>query len=160
MLFIDPSPASYLEVIGEPGRGFRHWLRGVFSPLGWNRVPGAIFRARTKEDRVYGRSAYQSGKYQLARLQQNLVARSWTRREVDNSSAIQNKSTPLIVISSGKRVKGDATWEKGQLEVGRKVTDKLLHWDIVNDAPHEVWETLAGRMTIEKRLRELVRDRR
>ena len=156
ILLIDPLPSSYLDGVGDPWRGFRHWLRGVLSPLGWDRVPAAVFRGRTKEDRVYGRSAYQSGKFQFAKLQENLVARSYTRREVDNSGAIQYKDTPLVVVSSGVMIKGDAVWERGQQEIGKEVTDNLVHWDVVDGAPHEVWDILAGRQVIEKRLRQLV----
>jgi hypothetical protein len=37
------------------------------------------------------------------------------------------------------------------------LTNELVGWDIVNKAPHEVWETLEGREKIEKRLGELVK---
>jgi hypothetical protein len=35
----------------------------------------------------------------------------------------------------------------------------LEKWDIVDDAPHRVWDTLAGRAVIEKRLKKLVKYR-
>jgi hypothetical protein len=37
------------------------------------------------------------------------------------------------------------------------LTRKLVGWDILNKAPHEVWETLEGREAIERRLGELVK---
>jgi hypothetical protein len=33
----------------------------------------------------------------------------------------------------------------------------LESWDIVEDAPHRIWDTLAGREVIERRLKKLVR---
>ncbi len=73
----------------------------MFSPLGLDRIPGALFRGRTKVDRVYGRSAYQSDKVIYAKLQENLVAESLTKRDVISSRAIQYQDTPLTVVSSG-----------------------------------------------------------
>jgi hypothetical protein len=82
IFLIDPTHEHYLDHIGRPGRGFLLWLRGIFSPLGLDRVVGAVFRGRSREDRVYGRSAYQTGKFIKAKLQENLVARSTTAAEV------------------------------------------------------------------------------
>jgi len=36
------------------------------------------------------------------------------------------------------------------------LTDRLVAWDVVNRAPHEVWRTVEGREVIEERLKELV----
>jgi hypothetical protein len=155
MLLVDPTHEDYLDQIGAPSRGFLLWIRGVLSPLGLDRVPGALFKGRTKEDRVWGRSAYQTGKFIFAKLQENLVAVSITRRDVVSSRAIQQQSTPLVVISSGVEVKKDGEWEKKQRDLSH-LTGNLKHWDIVNKAPHQVWDTLEGRAMIEKRLRQLV----
>ncbi|WXC54002.1 hypothetical protein SNK03_000009 [Fusarium graminearum] len=152
---IDPLHEDLLDQVGAPGRGFLLWLHGVVPPPGLDRLPGAIFLGRTSRDGVYGRSAHQEGKFIFAKLQENIVARSLTRRDVKNSRQVQDKKTPLVVISSGLHVKQSSTWEKKQRDL-TKLTDKLKSWDIVDEAPHEVWKTFEGRETIEKRLKELV----
>ncbi|RSL59811.1 hypothetical protein CEP54_007077 [Fusarium duplospermum] len=155
LLLIDPLHEDLLGEVGSPGWGFLLWLRGVISPLGLDRLPGAIFRGRTSRDRVYGRSAQQGGKLIFAKLQESLVAGSFTRRDAQTSRQIQDKDTPLVVISSGVHIKRSHTWEKKQRDL-TELTDKLKNWDIVDGAPHEVWRTLDGREKIEKRLKELV----
>ncbi|KAI0870749.1 mitochondrial integral membrane protein [Hypoxylon argillaceum] len=155
MLLIDPLHEEFLNDVGAPGRGFILWLRGIISPLGLDRVPGAVFKGRTKEDRVWGRSAYQTGKYIFAKLQENLVAGTLSKRDVASSRAIQDPDVPLTLVSSGGKIRQDSKWEEKQRDLS-SLTHKLQHWDIVNDAPHRVWETLEGRKLIEKRLRQLV----
>lgn len=157
LLLIDPLHEDLLaQNIGSPGRGFMLWLRGVLSPLGLDRVPGALFRGRTKEDRVWGRASYQSGKSIFAKLQENLVAGTLSKRDVDTSRAVQNDKVPLSVVSSGVEVRKSSEWEEKQRDLTH-ITKKLLHWDIVNKAPHQVWDTLEGRSVIEKRLGALVK---
>lgn len=80
---------------------------------------------------------------------------SFTKRDVDSSRQIQERDTPLVVISSGRRVKASEEWSAKQRDLTR-LTDKLQHWDIVDEAPHEVWRTLEGRDKIEKRLKKMV----
>lgn len=155
LLLIDPLHEDLLGPGAAPGRGFWLWLRGVISPLGLDRIPGAIFKGRTSRDRIYGRSAYQTGKFIFAKLQESLVLNSFTKRDVDSSRQIQERDTPLVVISSGRRVKASDEWSAKQRDLTR-LTDKLQHWDIVDDAPHEVWRTLEGREKIEKRLKKMV----
>lgn len=155
LLLIDPLHEDLLYQIGSPNRGFLLWAWGIISPLGLDRTPAALFKGRTREDRVYGRSAYQGGKYIKAKLQESLVADSITKRDVTNARNIQKQDTPLVVISSGIEVRKDSEWEKKQRDL-TNITRKLLAWDIVNKAPSEVWKTLEGRDIIEKRLKELV----
>ncbi|KAF7533824.1 hypothetical protein G7Z17_g13455 [Cylindrodendrum hubeiense] len=155
LVLIDPLHEDLLNEVGASGRGFLLWLRGILSPLGLDRVPGAIFRGRTSRDRVYGRAAWQSGKYILAQLQESLVAGSFTRRDVEASRGIQNKDTPLVVISSGSHIKSSGRWERKQRDL-TKLTDNLRSWDIVDFAPHEVWSTFEGREKMEQRLKQLV----
>ncbi|ETS86744.1 hypothetical protein PFICI_00572 [Pestalotiopsis fici W106-1] len=155
LVLLDPLHEDLLGLIGAPDRGFLLWLRGILSPLGLDRVPGALFKGRNKEDRVWGQSAYQTGKYIFAKLQENLVAESLTKRDVASSRAIQYRDTPLTVISSGQQVREDDEWEKKQRDLTR-LTGKLRHWDIVNKAPHEVWQTFEGRETVEKRMKQMV----
>ncbi|TVY14623.1 Uncharacterized protein LARI1_G006160 [Lachnellula arida] len=156
LLLIDPLHEDLLHRIGTPGRGFMLWAWGTISPLGVERLPAAIFKGRTREDRVYGRSAYQNGKFIKAKLQESLVADSLTKSEVSSARTIQLDNIPLVVISSGINVRKDSEWEKKQRDLTH-LTNKLVAWDIVNKAPSEVWSTFEGREIIEKRLKELVK---
>lgn len=156
LLMIDPLHEDLLHRIGSPQRGFLLWAWGIISPLGLDRLPAALFKGRTREDRVYGRSSYQNGKFIKAKLQESLVADSLTKNEVSSARAIQLEDTPLVVVSSGINVRKDSEWEKKQRDLTH-LTNKLVAWDIVNKAPSEVWSTLNGREVIEKRLKELVR---
>ncbi|KAI9812435.1 MAG: hypothetical protein M1827_004666 [Pycnora praestabilis] len=156
LILVDTLHEDLLYRIASPNRGFILWARGIISPLGFDRLAGALFKGRSREDRVYGRSAYQGGKYLKAKLQENLVANSLTKNEVSSARNIQSKDTPLVVISSGIKVRTDSDWEKKQQDL-TTVTDKLVAWDVVNKAPHEVWQTLEGREIMEQRLGELYR---
>ncbi|KAI1810786.1 hypothetical protein GGS20DRAFT_589216 [Poronia punctata] len=155
ILLIDPLHEDFLYDVGAAKRGFVLWLRGIISPLGLDRIPGALFKGRNKKDRVWGRSAYQTGKYIYAKLQENLVANSLSRRDVASSKAIQSPDVPLTLVSSGDKIRENSEWEEKQRELSQ-LTHKLQHWDIVNKAPHRVWETLEGREILEQRLKELV----
>ncbi|KAI4173101.1 MAG: hypothetical protein LQ343_003211 [Gyalolechia ehrenbergii] len=156
LFLIDGLHEDLLHRIASPTRGFILWARGVISPLGYDRLLGAIFKGRTREDRVYGKAAYQAGKFIKAKLQENLVADSLTKNEVSQARNIQTPNTPLVVVSSGIEVRKDNEWERKQEDLTR-ITDNLLSWDVVNKAPHRVWLTIEGRTILEKRLGELVR---
>lgn len=156
IMLIDALHEDMLHTVGQPSQGFILWARGIISPLGYDRLFGAIVKGRTPEDRVYGRSAYQGGKYLKAKLQENLVANSLTKNEVSQARNIQSPKTPLVVVSSGINVRKDDEWERKQRDL-TLITDKLISWDVVNAAPHEVWKTFEGRQILEKRLGELVR---
>jgi pimeloyl-ACP methyl ester carboxylesterase len=155
IMLVDALHEDLLNRIGAPGRGFVLWGRGIISPLGLQRLAGAIFKGRTRQDRVYGRNAYQSGKFIKAQLQENLVAESLTKNEIVQARNIQDKNTPLVVVSSGIGCRSDRDWERKQKELTR-LTDNLVSWDIVNKAPHEVWTTTNGRSVMDRRLEELV----
>ncbi|OLN88589.1 Uncharacterized protein C23C11.06c [Colletotrichum chlorophyti] len=155
LLMIDPLHEDLLNRVSNPGRGFWYWVRGIMSPLGLERLPGAIFRGRTSADRIWGRSAKQSGKYLFTKLQESLVADTLTKREVISGKAIQYQDTPLMLISSGINIRKDSAWEDKQRDLSHR-TRNLKRWDIVDEAPHNVWETFMGRQKIEKRLRQLV----
>jgi hypothetical protein len=155
IFLIDPLHEDYLSDIASPGRGFWLWIRGILSPLGLDRIAGAIFRHRTREDRVFGQSAYQTGKFIRAKLQENLVAGSMTSSEIQAARHVQMADTPLIVVSSGDKVANDRKWADKQEDL-TAITKNLKNWDIVQDAPHEVWRTTEGRQLLEKRLREMV----
>ena len=156
LLLIDALHEDLLHRVGKPNRGFILWARGIISPLGYDRLIGALFQGRTREDRVYGRSAYQNGKYIKAQLQENLVADSLTKSEVSQARNIQSRNTPLVVVSSGIEAKKSSEWEAKQRDL-TTLTDKLIGWDVVNGAPHKVWETLEGRTILEQRLKQLVK---
>jgi len=155
LLMIDPLHEDLLYRLGSPNRGFLLWAWGIISPLGLDRTPAAIFKGRNREDRVYGRSAYQGGKFIKAKLQESLVANSLTKNEVIRARNIQKDDVPLVLVSSGISVRKDSEWERKQRDLSH-VTNNLKAWDIVNKAPSEVWKTYNGRQTIEKRLKELV----
>jgi hypothetical protein len=155
ILMIDPLHEDLLDRVGRPGRGFMLWFQGIISPLGIDRTPAALLKGRNREDRVWGRSAYQSGKMIFAKLQESLVAESLTKRDVISSKAIQYQDTPVVVISSGEQIRKDSVWEDKQRDLTH-LTRRLEDWDIVDKAPHQVWRTLEGREAIEKRLKKLV----
>lgn len=155
IFMIDPLHEAYLGDLGRPGRGFWLWLRGVLSPLGLDRLTGAIVRGRTRQDRVVGRSAYQSGKLIKAKLQENLVAVTMTAAEVQSARHIPMGHAPVVVVSSGKEIKKNSQWSERQEDLSH-ITENLLSWDVADDAPHEVWRTGQGRELLERRLKELV----
>jgi len=156
IMLVDPLHEDLLHRIGTPARGFILWGYGILSPLGIQRIGGAIFKGRTREDRVYGKAAYQGGKFIKAQLQENLVADSLTKNEVFSARHIQKKDTPLAVISSGIKVNTDKEWSRKQEDM-RKITDNLVDWSVVSKAPHEVWRTFEGRQEMEEMLGKLVK---
>lgn len=158
ILLIDALHEDLLHIIGSPSRGFLLWARGIISPLGYDRLFGAIAKGRKPADRVYGRSAYQGGKFIKAKLQENLVADSLTKNEVSQARNIQDDQTPLVVVSSGINVRRDGEWERKQKDLCT-ITSHLISWDVVNAAPHDVWKTLKGREVLEDRLGALVKPK-
>ena len=155
ILLIDPLHEDLLYKLGSAGRGFVLWGRGIISPLGIDRLAGVLFNGRTKEDRVYGTSAYQGGKFLKNKLQENLVADSLTKSEVVGARNIQQPDVPLVVVSSGIHMKRDKDWERKQKDL-TKITDRLVAWDVVSKAPpEEVWRTEEGARVLQKRLKEL-----
>ncbi|KAF2270622.1 mitochondrial integral membrane protein-like protein [Lojkania enalia] len=156
LMIIDGYHEDLLHRIGSPGRGFILWAWGIISPLGIERLGGALFKGRTREDRVYGRNAYQSGKFIKAQLQENLVADSLSKNEVVSARNIQSSNTPLVIISSGIKCRTDSEWERKQNDL-TKLTENLVSWEVVNKAPHQVWQTFNGREMMEKGLGDLVK---
>lgn len=156
MLLVDPLHEDLLNRVGSPTRGFFLWGYGIISPLGIRRLIGAVFEGQTREDRVYGSSARLSGKYLKAKLQENLAAKSLSRSEVDSARTIQTADLPIALVSSGIHVRQDREWEKKQEDL-TKISQNSIAWDVVPDAPHNVWRTLEGRSIMEKRLGELVK---
>lgn len=155
LVMIDPLHEDLLYRVGNSGRGFMLWLRGIVSPFGIDRIPGALFKGRTSEDRVFGKSSYQTGKQIFAKLQESLVANSLTKRDVMSSRAIQAPDVPVVIISSAINIRTDRQWEGKQRDLTH-LTENLHDWDVINKAPHQVWKTLDGREIIERRLKQLV----
>ncbi|SMY24539.1 unnamed protein product [Zymoseptoria tritici ST99CH_1A5] len=157
IMMVDPLHEDLLYRMASPTRGFLLWGYGIISPLGIRRIIGSLFGGQTKEDRVYGKNNQQSGKRLKAMLQENLVANSFTRADINTARTIQAEDTPLVVVSSGYHVSKDDEWANKQRDL-TKITGKLISWDVVKKAPHYVWRTMEGRDTMEKRLGELVAD--
>lgn len=155
ILLIEPLHEDLLYRIGSTDKSFFLWLQGIISPLGIESVPAAIFRGRTRQDRVFGRAAAEDGRFIKAKLQESLVADSLTKDEIIAARNIQNKDVPFVLISSGKTMEEDREWEKKQKDL-TDLTSKLISWDVLDKAPSEVWKILEGRDIIEKRLKDLV----
>lgn len=156
IFLIDAMHEDLLYRIASPSKGFILWARGIITPLGIYRLPAAIFQGRTREDRVYGKVAYQGGKFIKQALQENLVANSLTKSEVSQSAHIQQRDVPLVVVSSGIATRKDSEWADGQEKL-TTITDNLVAYEIVNKAPHEVWLTLDGRTVLENKLAQLLK---
>jgi pimeloyl-ACP methyl ester carboxylesterase len=159
LYMIDPLHEDLLHRTGSSNKGFVTWGRGIISPLGFERIAGALFNGRTREDRVYGRCSYQSGKLIKAHLQENLVADSLSKNEVIAARTIQTLDVPLAIVSSGIKYRTDREWELKQKDL-TKLTKNLVSWEVVNKAPHRVWKTLDGRRTMEKNLKKLMKAAR
>ncbi|EWC45538.1 hypothetical protein DRE_05396 [Drechslerella stenobrocha 248] len=155
MLLIDPLHEAYLPEIASSGRGLFMWFRGVVSPLGLEVLFTAVFRHRSREDRIYGRSSYLNPRLIKAKLQESLAANTFSRAEIATAREIQARNVPLVVVSSGLEVKQNTEWEQRQKDMTR-VTDRLVHWDVVDGAPHKVWETEEGWQLLTKRAGQLV----
>ena len=91
IMMIDPLHEDLLHRVGSPTRGFVLWAYGIISPLGIQRLAGAIFKGRSREDRVYGKDAHQGGKFIKAQLQENLMAGALTKKEIRNARTIQTE---------------------------------------------------------------------
>ncbi|PHH54038.1 Uncharacterized protein C23C11.06c [Ceratocystis fimbriata CBS 114723] len=158
LLLIDAVHEQQLRQLGSAGRGFGLFLRGLVSPLGLVRLPGAVLRGRSRADRVWGRTAAQSGKTAFAMLQENLVAGSLTQREVlATRTLLREWDVRLGVVSSGDMVRHDARWETWQRDLAM-LTRNLVGWDTVKGAPHQIWKTEKGRWALEDMMRRMVHD--
>lgn len=156
LLLVDPLHEDLLYRIGAPGVGFALWGYGILSPLGLFRIPGALFKGRTRQDRVYGDRASQSGKLIKAHLQENLVAESFTKNEILSARNILEKDIPLVVVSSAVEVSKSREWADKQ-EASTKISEDLLMWSVVKGVGHEVWRSMAGRDAMESGLGKLVK---
>lgn len=187
ILMIDPLHEDLLSRVGATSRGFMLWLQGAMSPLGIERNFGAILKGWSSADRVWGRASYLSGKRIFAKLQESLMAglskrevessRVIQRKDVplvvissgeqmrrDNEwedkvgSARSTQSRGFLVHSPPYFLGLLADWinVKQQRDLSH-LTGNLEDWDVVDDAPHQVWQTLKGREVMERRLRKLAK---
>jgi pimeloyl-ACP methyl ester carboxylesterase len=152
LLLVDTLPESLLGRIGNPGRGFALWLRGVISPLGLQQLWGAVILRRGREDRVYGREAGCGGKALKARLQEALAVR-WTANEVEAANGILGGRMKTVVVSSGDRMKRDSQWAEGQRALAGLGKGG---WDVVDGVGSEVWRSEEGVKVLRERLGELM----
>ncbi|KAI5284182.1 hypothetical protein KEM52_003027 [Ascosphaera acerosa] len=157
LLLVDAVGEAMLPRVGGAARGFRLWLRGLFAPLGLDRLPGAIFRGRTRRDRVQGRCAYQGDRFLKAALQENLVANSLTRPDLARADEALDRRLPLAVVAAGREVERDKQWARAQEQL-RAVSDNLLSWTVVKGAPHEVWESREGKRVLDEQLRRVLEE--
>lgn len=157
IILIDALQEDLLYRISSPGRGFVLWGRGIISPLGLDRLAGMLFKGRSSEDRVYGKVAYQGGKFIKSKLQENLIADSLTKADVATARHIQDPDVPLVVVSSAAHMAKDKIWKDKQEQL-TKVTDNLVAWEVVKGGPpkdslyEEIWKLPAGLKVLDKYL--------
>jgi len=157
LMFVDPASERVLDTIASPSRGLGIWLRGVTSPFGIPLLSGAVFRGRTRADRVYGpQSSRYTGKYLFARLQENLAVNMFTREEVSTAQKLQDRSVPVAVVSSELKMQTDPQWKAVQQDM-TTLTDKLVGWWVAaKGTPHAIWETQTGAREMSRALRKLL----
>ncbi|EPY51751.1 hydrolase [Schizosaccharomyces cryophilus OY26] len=157
MLLIDSGSVHSLERSGSFVSRFFLFLRGWLSPLGINRLLGTIFMGRNRKDRVYGLYSWTSDRWIKAKLEESITGPTFSKYELQSAQAVLPKKLPVSIITSGNTLKSVKKWSEEQRELS-KLTDNTV-WDIVNDAPHEVWKTNEGARLILKRLAELYNGR-
>lgn len=155
LLLVDTLPESLLGRVANPRKGFMLWLRGVLYPLGIDRLVSTVFLGHDREDRVYGKDAWQRGSSIKARLQENLAAGTFTKNELVAARAILSRDMPVVVVSSGERSKKDREWARGQREIS-EAFQRLVKWNVVDGAPHEVWRVAKGMDAMDAGLGKLV----
>ncbi|KAK9457072.1 hypothetical protein V1511DRAFT_247266 [Dipodascopsis uninucleata] len=141
----------FISHVGNPARGFGYFLRGMIAPLGIEKQIGWIFRGRTSADRIYGRAFGQSGHVSLARMQEQIAARPFTRREIGVAREILPDDMPVAVITSVQMAENVKSWAEQQrkLATGWVSNTTIGEWTMVN-SPHEVWRSDKGKEEIAK----------
>ncbi len=158
ILLVDTMHEDLFDRVANARNGFFLWVRGFVSPLGITQVFGWVFGGRSIEDRVVGRAAWRSGRWIKAKFQESLAGMA-TANEVSAARAILPRDVPLSVVSSGKVSRRDAAWRNAQKDL-TTITDRLLSFDEVKYASHNVWEDNEGRAILKKRLAEVYRTGR
>ncbi|KAK9383065.1 uncharacterized protein V2V93DRAFT_364168 [Kockiozyma suomiensis] len=149
LVLVDTYNTEYFtDNVGSSGRGFGYWLHGLIAPLGIDKQIGWIFGGRTSEDRIFGRSQSTSGKYDLAKFQEQVAARTFTKNEILAASEILPRDTPIAIISSQRMIESEPGWADYQRELSL-LSDRLVTWDII-EAFHDVWKADEGRRAISQ----------
>ncbi|WBW74238.1 vacuolar membrane hydrolase, implicted in protein catabolism or lipid metabolism [Schizosaccharomyces osmophilus] len=157
MLLIDSGSVQSLQRSGGFSNRFLLFVRGWLSPLGINRLFGTVFLGRNRKDRVYGSYSWTSDRWVKAKLEESITGPTFSKSELRSAQAVLPKKLPVSIITSGNSLKNVKRWSEEQRELS-KLTDNTI-WEIVNDAPHEVWKTAEGAKVILKRLAELYSGR-
>ncbi|KAK9463945.1 uncharacterized protein V1516DRAFT_669102 [Lipomyces oligophaga] len=135
----------YVNQVSKASYGFGYWMHGFISPLGIDKQLGWIFGGRTSADRVYGRSQSVSGKYNLARFQEQLAAKTFTKNEIIAAADILPRYTPVAIISSQAKIREIPGWADRQRALYQGgVSDANVAWEIVENG-NNVWDSANGR---------------
>ncbi|KAK9366380.1 hypothetical protein V1509DRAFT_630187 [Lipomyces kononenkoae] len=154
LVLVDAYHEDYFSSrIGSSASGFGYWVHGLVSPFGIDKQLGWIFGGRTSTDRIYGRSQSTSGKYNFAKFQEQVAARTFTKYEVIAAREILPKRKPMAVISSQYMIQNTEGWADYQRRLSES-THTLTNWSIV-EAPHEVWRVKEGRRAMATAVAEI-----
>ncbi|KAK9475998.1 hypothetical protein V1514DRAFT_338286 [Lipomyces japonicus] len=149
LVIIDGFQENYfVQRIGSSGRGFGYFLHGLISPLGIDKQIMWIFRGRTSVDRIYGGAQSEIDKYNLAKFQEQVAARSFTKNEIIAAREILPRNIPVAVLTSQDMIRNVEGWSEYQRDL-TQLTDVNTEWQII-DAPHEVWRSDEGRKQIDE----------
>lgn len=147
----DPLPR---EVSSMNSRmGFKLWLEGLFSPLGFPLQGSWILKHHGSKDRIYGRDMKYQGKYLRARLQEQIGSSILSYNEAIASKAALTE-IPISVISSDNMIKKSLNWGNWQ-RLLTKISSVTNEWKIA-DAGHEIWKTPKGREQLQNVLLRLL----
>ena len=138
-------------------QGFKVWLRGVVSPLGFVRNIHWFFHPRSylSKSRIFGTDMVRSPKYLRARLQEQITASILSYNEVHTADV---GSIPLSVILSQFMIKKSLNWGKWQREL-TKISAKPLEWIVAENSGHFIWESPKGRDNLQQLLLRLVSEK-
>ncbi|KAL2314728.1 Hydrolase [Schizosaccharomyces pombe] len=154
IVFVDAGSVQTLKDSGRFLSRFLLFVRGWLSPLGINRIFGSIFMGKTRQDRVYGMYSWTSDRWVKSKIEESLTGPSFSRYELQSAQSVLPKDLPVSVISAGKSMKRFKKWPDEQRQLS-KLTQRTV-WDIVNNAPHDVWLSDDGGDLIMKRLGEII----
>lgn len=138
-------------------QGFKVWLRGVISPLGFSRNFHWFFHPRRylSKSRIFGRDMKHGSKYLRARLQEQVTASILSYNEVRNSEI---SNIPLAVISSDYMIKNSINWGKWQRSLTR-LGGNVQEWVVAENSGHQIWKSPKGRDQIQQLLLRLVSEK-
>ncbi|CEP20336.1 unnamed protein product [Cyberlindnera jadinii] len=136
-----------------PFSGFKLWVKGIFSPLGFSLQGSWIIKHRGSKDRIYGRNMRHQGKYLRARLQEQIGASILSYNEaVSAKQALVD--IPISVVSSDNMIKRSLNWGNWQ-RLLTKISSTTYEWKIA-DGGHEMWKTPKGKEQLQDVLLRLL----